>query len=172
RNFSWVVPNVLAGLSIPRQAEDIQALKSLGVSLVCTVVGESPLPRAWFNTANNSGDSSSNNSIRNVFWNVQNYMPPTVKQVDEFMAAVEAELSQPASDGEPPRACLVHCGGGKGRAGTFLACYLAKYGPYPIDFAAQAQGPFMSSSEAVALIRQMRPGSIETHEQEAFVREY
>ena len=78
-------------------------------------------------------------------------------QVDRFLEAVAADS-----------ACvLVHCGGGKGRAGTFAACCLAMWGTPP-DLAADR--PVMSAQEAVRLVRSLRPGSIETQEQEAFVQ--
>lgn len=56
----------------------------------------------------------------------------------------------------------VHCGGGKGRAGTLLTCFIIKHG---ID---GELNPFnvikckMSSNEAINYIRMIRPGSIET----------
>ena len=78
-------------------------------------------------------------------------------QVDRFLEAVAAE-----------DACvLVHCGGGKGRAGTFAACCLAMWGTPP---ALAADRPVLSAQEAVRLVRSLRPGSIETQEQEAFVQ--
>ena len=78
-------------------------------------------------------------------------------QVDRFLEAVA-----------PEGACvLVHCGGGKGRAGTVAACCVAMWGTPP-DVAADR--PVMSAQEAVRLVRSSRPGSIETQEQEAFVQ--
>ena len=62
---------------------------------------------------------------------------------------------------------LVHCGGGKGRAGTVAACYIATYGfgkPHEAP-----THPAMSSDEAVAILRSIRPGSIETTQQQSFV---
>lgn len=79
--------------------------------------------------------------------------------MDRFLEAVAAE-----------DACvLVHCGGGKGRAGTFAACCLAMWGATPsLDLAADK--PVLSAQEAVRIVRSLRPGSIETQEQEAFVQ--
>ena len=47
---------------------------------------------------------------------------------------------------------LVHCGAGLGRTGTILAAYLVSEGTDP--------------EEAMHLVREARPGSIETYEQE------
>jgi atypical dual specificity phosphatase len=52
----------------------------------------------------------------------------------------------------------VHCGGGLGRTGTLMACYLVARGA--------------SADAAIAHVRRMRPGSIETREQEQAVRDY
>ena len=51
---------------------------------------------------------------------------------------------------------LVHCGAGYGRTGTFLACLLVGRGVAPED--------------AIRMVREKRPGAIETRAQEEFVR--
>lgn len=50
---------------------------------------------------------------------------------------------------------LVHCTAGKGRTGTVLACYFVTQG--------------LSALEAIRKIRKLRPGSVETKEQEEVV---
>lgn len=52
----------------------------------------------------------------------------------------------------------VHCLAGLGRTGTMLACYLVATGT--------------PANNAIMRIREWRPGSIETKEQEAVVYEY
>lgn len=52
----------------------------------------------------------------------------------------------------------VHCMAGLGRTGTILACYLVGQG--------------MPAEKAILSIREWRPGSVETLEQEAVVHEY
>lgn len=57
------------------------------------------------------------------------------------------------------QAVAVHCMLGHGRTGTMLACYLVKTQK-------------MSGSDAIREIRRLRPGSIETREQEQAVMEF
>ena len=54
---------------------------------------------------------------------------------------------------------MVHCLGGHGRTGTMLACYMVKY-----------MG--RTATEAIEEIRNTRPGSVETEEQEELIAEY
>jgi atypical dual specificity phosphatase len=76
---------------------------------------------------------------------------PSQAQVDEFVGFVDEMLSQ-------GRAVLVHCGGGYGRTGTMLACYLVSRG--------------WGAEEAIAEVRARRPGSIVPRVQQACVVEY
>ena len=52
----------------------------------------------------------------------------------------------------------VHCAAGKGRTGTVLAAYLVTQG--------------MTAGEAIRKVRELRPGSVETYEQEQMIREW
>jgi atypical dual specificity phosphatase len=82
---------------------------------------------------------------------VPDFTPPTLAQLDHGIAAVE----QAIADGQK---VAVHCGAGLGRTGTLLACYLVKRGLGP--------------DEAIARVRAVRPGSVETPEQEIAVKNY
>jgi atypical dual specificity phosphatase len=77
--------------------------------------------------------------------------PPSIKAIIEFLKFSEDCLKK-------KKAVLVHCTAGLGRTGTMLSCYLVKNG---ID-------PF----EAIRRIRQLRPGSVETLEQEMRILEF
>ncbi|NWU93785.1 DUS23 phosphatase, partial [Upupa epops] len=83
---------------------------------------------------------------------VPDFTPPTSEQIQSFLQLVEDANTH----GE---AVAVHCMLGHGRTGTMLACYLAK-------------AKKMDGDAAIREIRQLRPGSIETREQEEAVREF
>lgn len=76
---------------------------------------------------------------------------PSQAQVDELVRFVDEMLGQ----GE---AVLVHCQGGYGRTGTMLACYLVSQG--------------WEAEEAIAEVRNRRPGSIAPQVQQTCVVEY
>eukprot|EP00475_Leptophrys_vorax_P015288 TRINITY_DN21663_c1_g1_i1.p1 TRINITY_DN21663_c1_g1~~TRINITY_DN21663_c1_g1_i1.p1 ORF type:complete len:715 (+),score=194.43 TRINITY_DN21663_c1_g1_i1:622-2766(+) len=163
RNFSWVLPGQLAGMSVPERRDQIEALKYLNVRLIFTVMDESPLPKEFFEGVD---------EMDNIHHPVRNYGAPTVDQVDDFIARTERMLEDKLG------AVLVHCGGGKGRAGTFLSCWLAKHGKKKYDpdendskddYTPPAK---LTAKEAIDYLREIRPGSVETTEQENFVAEY
>jgi atypical dual specificity phosphatase len=103
-----------------------------------------------------------------VHYPVPNYKPPLLTEMQHFMRLAETMLQQ----GKP---VLVHCGGGKGRAGTFIACFMVKHGALAKPLLKKKytyEQPAMSAAEAIKLVRTLRQGSIETVEQEGFVHQY
>jgi atypical dual specificity phosphatase len=82
---------------------------------------------------------------------VADYTAPTLEQVQEAVVMISSCL-----DRNMP--VVVHCMAGLGRTGTILACYLVSME--------------MPANNAISNIREWRPGSIETIEQEAVVYEY
>lgn len=77
--------------------------------------------------------------------------PPTQEQLDRCLLAIrKAHEQQIGVD--------VHCGAGMGRTGVILACYFVTKGLTP--------------QNAIARVRRLRPGSIETDEQADAVAEF
>jgi atypical dual specificity phosphatase len=81
---------------------------------------------------------------------VEDFDAPTPEQFEKCLSVIEQ--AQRSGMG-----ILVHCLAGKGRTGTVLAGYFVWKG--------------MPSSEAIKHVRSLRPGSIETPEQERAIHE-
>jgi len=77
--------------------------------------------------------------------------PPTPEQLDRCLATI-------ASAHQQKMGVAVHCGAGLGRTGVVLACYFVTKD--------------LNAKNAVARVRRLRPGSIETTEQEEAVNEF
>ena len=82
---------------------------------------------------------------------VPDFTAPRPEQLEQGVMAIDQAIVS-------GKRVVVHCGAGLGRTGTLLACYLVHQGMQP--------------SEAITRIRQVRPGSVETHEQEVAVEAY
>jgi atypical dual specificity phosphatase len=82
---------------------------------------------------------------------IPDFTAPTQAQIDTAIAVMDEAL-------ERGQAVAVHCHAGLGRTGTICACYLVRTG--------------LSAEDAVARVRTLRPGSIETPAQEEAVRSY
>jgi atypical dual specificity phosphatase len=76
---------------------------------------------------------------------------PTHEQLDRAISAI-------AKANEREMGVTVHCGAGLGRTGVVLACYFVTRGLTPPN--------------AIARVRRLRPGSIETDEQADAVAEF
>jgi atypical dual specificity phosphatase len=89
--------------------------------------------------------------MRQVHLPVADFTAPTQAQLGQGVA----EIAQTVAMGDR---VAVHCGAGLGRTGTLLACYLVSRG--------------LGAGDAIARIRALRPGSVETPQQEAAVLEF
>jgi atypical dual specificity phosphatase len=82
---------------------------------------------------------------------VPDFHAPSLDQIKFFVETVRDWIRRDMG-------VAVHCAAGCGRTGTMLACYLVGEGE--------------SAREAIRHIRGLRPGSIETDEQERAIRDY
>lgn len=143
-NFSFVIPGRLAGCAQPGRFSDLRSdLAGLGRRGIGAIVSLTERPL----------DASvlRDFGFRTLHLPVADFTPPTRGQVNDFVAFVDACL-------EDGVAVVAHCGAGIGRTGTMLACYLVSLGASP--------------AEAIARVRGVRPGSVETAEQERSVSDY
>ncbi|KAM9842155.1 dual specificity protein phosphatase 23 isoform 1-T1 [Aulostomus maculatus] len=106
-NFSWVEPNKLAGLALPRMTSEYQYLLDNGIQhLVCLCERKPPYY-----------DSCPALQLHHI--KIADFTPPSPGQIDRFLSIVEEANSKGEGVG-------VHCMHGHGRTGTMLACYLVK----------------------------------------------
>lgn len=140
--FSWVIEKKLSGMPFPGVFEpEVDDIKFL------KEMGITLLVSLTLNTP--KLDLMRAENIRSLHYPVKDFHAPTIEQLHNFCLKADEEIIGGGS-------VAVHCYAGKGRTGTFLAAYLVFKG-------AEAVG-------AIELIRDLRPGSIETEEQEEVVR--
>jgi atypical dual specificity phosphatase len=103
---------------------------------------EDPPRRDWVNDA----------GLMVVHVPVEDMQPPTQDQIDRCISTVRRA-------NEHNLGVAVHCGAGMGRTGVVLACYFV-------------MKQHLNAKNAIARVRRLRPGSVETVEQEQVVEEF
>jgi atypical dual specificity phosphatase len=132
-----VAPGVL-GCAYPRTERALAELSANGVRLLVNLHERSHDPARL-----------TRHGLEEVHLPVKDFVAPSPGQVERGVNAVfDAQAA-----GE---AVAIHCGGGLGRTGTLLACYLAS-------------GEGLGAEEAMQHVRSIRPGSVETRAQAAAV---
>jgi atypical dual specificity phosphatase len=134
---AWVAPGVL-GCAYPRKERSLAALSESGVRLLVNLHRRPHDPARL-----------GRHGLREVHLPVKDFATPSPDQLERGVDAIFGALAA----GE---AAAVHCGGGLGRTGTLLACYLAS-----------SEG--LGAEEAIRRVRSLRPGSVETRAQAAAV---
>ena len=146
RNFSWVIPHRLAGMALPtgaywsHDAGDARTELTRDLQLLkrqgVNAVVSLTPEPLDIRTLRQFG-------MESLHLPVEDMSPPSVEQMLQFARFV---------DGRPTSAIVIHCSAGIGRTGSMLAAYLIWTGTDP--------------ESAINRIRRLRPGSIETIEQE------
>jgi atypical dual specificity phosphatase len=83
---------------------------------------------------------------------VEDYGSPNIEELRETVAFIQRQIS----DGKP---VVVHCAAGKGRTGEVLAAYLM-------------MSEKLTAREAIAELRKLRPGSVQSEAQEQALQMY
>lgn len=144
-NYSWVIPGSLCGLALPGRLRPLRAdLQELKEAGVTLVVSAMSPALA--------PGSLSAFEMTGLHVPIREFTAARQDQLESFVARARTEI-------EGGGAVAVHCFAGMGRTGMLLAAYLAAHYGFRGD-------------GAIEHLRQLRPGSIETLEQEDAVREF
>lgn len=144
KGFSWVIDEALAGMPRPGARGDLDA------DLSFLADREIELLVSLTETGVDE-DAASSFGVEVLHLPVKDFGAPTLAQLCTFTKAAREHLASGRRVG-------VHCGAGLGRTGTFLAAYFVGQG--------------MTAEAAIARVRALRPGSIETKAQEEAVAQF
>ena len=134
--FSWVLENEIGGMARP-DGRDETIWNWLAERNIGLVVS--------LTTVAPDAGVLARHGIDVLHLPVPDFTPPSPQAISEFLEKARFYRH----DG---KAIVVHCGAGVGRTGTMIASYLVDKG--------------LSAEEAIRAVRESRPGSIETVEQE------
>jgi atypical dual specificity phosphatase len=137
-NFSWVIEGKLAGSGMPMNYSQFLWVMTHGVKAIVTV-REVPLPSKWFSNGNSD-------DVDYFHLRVEDYSAPSLEEIDNTIDYIQQQISK-------NKPVMVHCAAGRGRTGTILAAYLIKK-------------ENVTANQAIKKIRSIRPGSIQSNQQE------
>lgn len=150
-NFSWVIPNKLAGSNLPGNSfnntfgliQDLLKLKQLGVTTIVSVIEE--LPKGFKEQCNSIG-------LESLWFPIQDYDIPT--DINKYREFIENIITKMKSGNV---VVTVHCKMGIGRTGTTLACIIGLLNN-------------LTSNNAIKFVRYFRSNSIENQKQIKFIQ--
>jgi len=142
-NFSWMIDGKLAGHQAPSSEQDLLWLKKQGVLALVRMAEQ--------HKAKVSSGEVTQLGFLDCHETVPDFTTPQLAQITKMVKFIAKSLAA----GRPVG---VSCGAGLGRTGTILACYLVSR--------------CYDANTAINEVREKRPGSIETKDQEDTVRAY
>ena len=155
RNMSWIIPGKVAGSSMPKREEQIRGFEEFGIKTVINMMDENEVKLSIYK----------NSPIIHHIFGIPNRTAPSIQMMDTIMSIMEDTVALGGS-------VLVHCGGGVGRAGTVLACYILKHGVSG-KLNRNFESPLIyNMTSCVEELRKLRPKSIESDEQEKGISDY
>ncbi|MGH7142764.1 MAG: dual specificity protein phosphatase family protein [Planctomycetota bacterium] len=144
-NFSFVIPQKLAGMAHPERYSDLDAqldyLQAHGIGALLSVCMQ--------------GLDSHRLEARHMVYlhePLADFAAPSLPRLSQLVNWVDQQVA--AGQG-----VVVHCGAGFGRTGTVLTAYLLLKED-------------LSAYRAIAEVRKIRPGSVESLEQEIILYKY
>lgn len=138
---SWVEDGAVLGCAYPRTERALSGLAEQGVRVLVNLHERAHDPRLL-----------ERHGLRGIHLPVRDFAAPRPEQIEHGVRAI---LGARAAG----KVVAVHCGGGLGRTGTLLACYLVR-------------SIGVGADEAIFRVRALRPGSVETRSQNEAVRAY
>jgi len=130
-------------------AQDITALKDQDITAVVSLLAQQELLH------HGAGDIETLLSQAKIDWHqfpISDFGTPSAEVIQRWAETVP-QLLQHLQEGQK---VVIHCAAGYGRTGMMTAALLVAMG--------------VDAEKAIALVRAARPGTIETPEQEAFIR--
>jgi atypical dual specificity phosphatase len=109
-NFSYLIPGVLAGSSMPRGKQDLKHLINEGIKVLVTAMEESL-----------NEEIITKMGLEYHYFSILPYGTPSLQQITDFVNLVDVNRAK-------RRPVAVHCFMGWGRTGTLLAAYLTSKG--------------------------------------------
>ncbi len=150
-NFSWVVPDKLAGAALPggwdyggdrALEQDLADLHSQGIRCLVSLT----------DSASNLGPSCQTAGLIWHFSPITEFgIPESIESFDRLITTIIGHMDQ----GQP---VCVHCYAGIGRTGLVLCCTVGKYLQ-------------LAPNKAISTVRSIR-SALETREQERFVQRF
>lgn len=142
RDPTWIEDGKVVACAYPRDEAEWKQLQALGVTVLVNL-HEEP----------HSSEVLAQHGMTSVHIPVPDFSAPTPEQLEQGTAAIRTAVGG-------GRVVAAHCGAGLGRTGTLVACRLLDAG-----LAASPQ-------QAIARVREARPGSVETGAQEQAVAQF